>query len=618
MNSLASAPTHLPLQHWLQQTEQQQALEQVQLSPQDILTQADRAAASCRVKLLNAMLREGLAQRQQNRLSLAGQQFQLQDFNTDTQDQLRHCAVILDHQQQPVSLTRLFGLLIDHSSPQRIAQLSDSLRQSLFNSTLALAWRTRWGQQLQQQGQPGASFWQWLTTVPLHQHYSLLEQWAAIGHPSHPIDRSKPQLSLTEILQYSPDFEGGAALQLAALARSALQQESDRGLDALEYWQQNFPALTTQWQAALTKEGLNPASYLPIPLHPWQRNNILPQRFAAQLQSRQLVILSGLEIPSRASLSFRTMLPEQPGTPYLKVPVAIHMTSAVRLLSTRSAHMGPRMSRLLGQLLERFSTLKDHFGFMAETLGVHYHNTEQPDDQLAANLSYLCRENLACQVADDEVAIPGAALLSETPAGNPLWVELLQQQGQDSPAGAQQLLARFAHICCQGPLQLYLLTGLGLEVHQQNSVLVFSKDGQLKRLIARDFGAFRIYRARFEQTGCELVVHHDRRLICDDARSARNRLVHSLLISQLGELIRAISQYYGCPDAPLWLEVRHAIEQLGQQLQGQVEEDWLQQELHGFIHDNWQMKALLTMMLTEDDSYHYTELTNPLSRCDAR
>lgn len=617
MNNLASVPTHLPLQHWLQQPEPLQALKQVALSPSSILEQANQATAISLTKLLNALLREGLAERQQHVLQLGGQTFELHNITTDTQGHLHSCESVRDSQQQPVSLPQLFSLLIDHSNPERITELGDALQQSLFNSSLALAWRTRWGQQLQQQSQRAGGFWQCLRGLPLHQHYSLLEQWAATGHPSHPIDRSKPQLTLAEILQYSPDFEGGASLQLAALARDALQQESDRDQDALDYWQQHFPALTVQWQEALKAAALNPADYLPIPLHPWQQQNILPQRFTDQLQARQLVMLPGLEIPSRASLSFRTMLPEQPGAPYLKVPVAIHMTSAIRLLSTRSAHMGPRMSLLLAQLMKRFPALQDSFGFMAETLGVHYHNAVQPDDQLAANLSYLCRENLDCQIAADEVAIPGAALLTETPAGVPFWVELLQHQGQDTPAGAQALLAQFAHICCQGPLQLYLLTGVGLEVHQQNSVLVFNRNAELKRLIARDFGAFRIYRRRFEQTGCELELHHDRRLICDDAASARNRLVHSLLISQLGELIRAISQYYSCPPAPLWLEVRQAIEQLGEQLQGQVEDDWLQQELHGFIHDNWQMKALLTMMLADDGHYHYTELPNPLSDCDA-
>ena len=60
----------------------------------------------------------------------------------------------------------------------------------------------------------------------------------------------------------------------------------------------------------------------------------------------------GPEIETAPSMSFRTMLPTAPALPFIKLPVAIWMTSEMRSLQAKSIHMGPRISTIIEDILD--------------------------------------------------------------------------------------------------------------------------------------------------------------------------------------------------------------------------------------------------------------------------
>ncbi len=266
------------------------------------------------------------------------------------------------------------------------------------------------------------------------------------------------------------------------------------------------------------------------------------------------------------------------------------------------------------QLLQKLPQVAKYFSLQAEEIGVHYQAPNKIDDKIASHLAYICRQN-TCQLAKNgEIMIPAASLIARDPQNQPLWLSILQHQGNDDWSAAMVLLTQYSKVLCHGPLAFYLHTGIGLEIHQQNTVLVCDQQGNIKRSLTRDFGAFRVYLPQFATMDLALEFHHDNRLQTDDPAQARNRLVHAMFISQLGEFIKSLCCHYQRDQAQAWLIVRTAIDDLASSLVYQLDSDWLTQEINAFLNAPWPMKALMRMRLQAADSYLYFSVDNPLAK----
>ena len=608
---------------FLEQATQQQALSVVGLHVSLVMDQFDSAHEQVIIKLINSLLRENIMQLQGNllilpRAMLEPKTWYIKELKCLSRgDVISMQQVLCAEQAQPISCIELISSLGELFNAKKLEEFGSDLQQTWFNTALAMAFRLLWGQKL---NQPDQNFWHYISQLNTSNSYALLEQWAAVGHPSHPTDRSKPQLNLTQILTYSPDFNAQVKLILGALRTDHLSVDSMAKGETITsaeirlYWQMYFPQQMQAWQQQLEKLELNEQDYLPIPVHPWQAKHSLPHLFYDELQQQKLVLFEQVTITTLPALSFRSMLPLISKAPCLKVPVAIKMTSAQRLLSTRSTHMGPRFSRLMNQLLQKLPHVAEHFSLQAEELGLHYQSPNKSDDKIASHLSYICRQNVCNLAKDGEIMIPAASLLAPDPQGQPLWLSILQHQGNSDWPSALRLLAQYSNVLCQGPLAFYLHTGIGLEVHQQNTVLVCDQQGSIKRSITRDFGAFRVYLPQFSTMGLPLEFHHDNRLQTADPAQSRNRLVHAMFISQLAEFIKSLSSYYQHDEVQAWQVVRTAIDEIASALTSQLDSHWLTQEINAFLNDPWPMKALMRMRLHTTDEYLYFSVENPLAK----
>lgn len=616
---------------FLEETEQQEALTKKALQPSLVMTQFHIAHQQVIHKLINALLREQIMELQGNLLIWHGTGPQdkrvwridgLKCFSSGEVMSLEQ--VITFTQEKVISCIELIAPLSKLFNSIKFKEFRQDLQQTWFNTALALAYRLVWGKELDAKNQKNKNLWHYLSQLNISQAYSFLEQWAAVGHPSHPTDRSKPDLDLSQILSYSPDFNANVNLILGALKTdhvstdSMIKGEAISPTDIRIYWHEYFPSQMKIWQEELKKTGLNAQNYLPIPIHPWQAKYSLPTLFNNELQQKTLVLFENITIKTLPTLSFRSMLPLSNRAPCLKVPVAIKMTSAKRLLSVRSAHMGPRFSSLMKQLLNKLPQVEEYFSLQPEDIGLHYQSPTQPNDQLASHLSYICRQNACNSAKPDEIMLPAASLLAPDIQGKPLWLSILQHQGNEDWSAAMKQLAQYSKVLCHGPLAFYLHTGIGLEVHQQNTVLVCNQQGNIKRCLTRDFGAFRIYLPQFNTIGLPLEFHHDNRLQTKDPAQARNRLVHAMLISQLGEYIKSLINHYQLEskqaEAQAWRIVKESINSIVSSLTNQLDHQWLEQEKHALLNDPWPMKALMRMRLQSSDSYIYYSTDNPLEK----
>ena len=245
-----------------------------------------------------------------------------------------------------------------------------------------------------------------------------------------------------------------------------------------------------------------------VPVHPWQRDSVLPARYGDLLRDGDLRILDD-EIDAVPTAALRTLL--LPGTgEYLKVSLDIQVTSTRRSISVASTRNGPALSRLLHRLVE-----DDRLILLDETAGAAVPIGSGRD------LSAIRRTGLAGRLRPGERAIPGGALpflLGDLVTGDP---------GDWLRAYARLLIPPLMHLTARG---------VALEAHLQNCLPTFV-GGRPHRLALRDFAGLRLHPPRLAAAGHRIELWPGSVIGTDDADVLRAKIGYTLFQAHLGEIV---------------------------------------------------------------------------------
>ncbi|PHS70308.1 MAG: hypothetical protein COB23_04115 [Methylophaga sp.] len=502
-------------------------------------------------------------------------------------------------------------------------QFQEEIENGILNSAMSMLYHDEWNSdltmQLDQQDQN--SFWQWVqSSRSISDPALFFEQWAAVGHIYHPCSKTKLGLLSNEVLQYSPEFRGSAKVRLGAIHKSYLSvamscQAKDSADDLLEWLGNQFPEWVSQWRSHMKKLGLDTATYSPMPLHPWQAEHAMPERFKSEIKTGKIIILDGPEMDMASTMSFRTMAPRESCGPHVKLPVAIQATSAVRTVSPASVHTGPKISTVLEAIIQKDPDIGARLRILPEQVGAHFKRPNGlPDDDDCRFLSVLFRRNPASLVAEGETAMAVAALFVECPRSNkPLITEIMEAAGVTTDADVLTYFQNYIRIVLEGHLDLYLRYGIALEAHQQNTLCVFDKFHQPVAMMARDFGGVRIHKDQLKSQGFDIEGYPGAVTVTNDGVEARNKFLHAVMQGHLGEITLIIAQQFGLTERILWSIVAQEVESRFQHLHETISAERWEQEHRGILTDDWNLKALTRMRL-EKTSHHYiyVPLTNPL------
>nr|BFF25794.1 hypothetical protein GCM10025732_37590 [Glycomyces mayteni] len=271
----------------------------------------------------------------------------------------------------------------------------------------------------------------WAAAAAEHPDPSVwFEQAVLLGHPVHPLARSRGELTDDEIRAYAPEHR--ARIDLGLYARDDLSEPP-------------------QWLSLCGPRGQ-------LPVHPWQ---------AAR---------HGLTGPARVFtdaaplMSLRTIAT---GELQIKTAVDLQLTSAVRHVSPAAVHNGPLLSRRLTApaAAHGIAILPER---AAATVG--------PDGEPRPWLAAVVRP--APHVIGHPRAVPLAALAETCPSdGRPIAVAFT---GDDPKAWWEAFVA-----VALAPLRLFADTGVALEAHGQNTLASFTGD-RPAALVYRDFGGVRV------------------------------------------------------------------------------------------------------------------------------
>lgn len=521
-------------------------------------------------------------------------------------------------------LEHLSTLLNPPASAQVLERLALELDDSFSNDTLCLAFHHGWTERLREQigAEYDNNLLAWLHASPGHPNpTSLLEQWGTLGHPWHPNYKTKLGLSAAQVIAFSPEFEASFPIVLCALHRQYAHVEALAGTaDYWDWWQGHFPQAAEQLQRHLHQRGLDAADYLPLPSHPWQAHEELPHSFANEIADNLLIITDIVAFTGHPTMSLRTVLPQGSRVaPMVKLPVALRLTSVQRTVSPRSARMGPRISQLMLQILDQEPQIQRLLNIVPERIGVHY--AAQPvDEDRSRHAGVLYRDNPLTLLQAGELAVPVGSLFAVNELEQPLlrdWVQLAQ--GRDDSEAMLAFFDDYLSIAVPALLGIYLMYGVAFEAHQQNSFMVMGADGQLNRLLLRDFGDIRIDRKTLHAQGLDIQLHDPKMTLYDDTGFVRDKLLHTTFMCHLGELTLLCARHWSVPQDILWDRLATQVAQCFDSVRERVEPARWESERQALLEQDWPAKSFMRMRLLDSHADIVGRLGNPLrASADAR
>ncbi|WP_095120384.1 IucA/IucC family siderophore biosynthesis protein [Pseudomonas sp. Irchel s3f10] len=507
-----------------------------------------------------------------------------------------------------------------------VAGLKSDMENSLSNDAHARQHRQHWNARLQQATKDAGldSF-----TDYLRQHAKtkdvaiLLDQWGSLeGHPYYPTWKARPGLTDEEVEQLSPEFNAQVPLRIAALrADNAKSESMPHVIDYRAWFAEHFPTQWAQWKASLNSKGLDENQWLPLPIHGWHLQAYVLETFAQEIADG-ILITDGPDLPTLPTMSYRTMMPVlDESAPLIKLPIAVWMTSELRSLQAKSIHMGPRISTVISKILETENGFDQRLEIFPEEIGVRYKNAMTQDDHPGRHLSVVYRASAPAFERNDEcLPITVASLFTRLPgSGRPLFTDLIERDGvRANAAQVESWFREYAKVVTHPVVAIYLMYGIGLEAHQQNTMVLFSPDGKARSLLIRDFGDGRTYAPLLEGRGYSLQPHVQPGILptvfCGDIEPVRMFVLDAAFLTHLHEMALWLTKEYAFNNTRLWQVLREETDLAFEAVRDRVAADVWETEHKAFVEEPWPTRSLLRMHLMQYSNYRLQHtLTNPLA-----
>ncbi|WP_044874390.1 IucA/IucC family protein [Pseudomonas sp. LFM046] len=506
-----------------------------------------------------------------------------------------------------------------------IEGLKADMENSITNDAHARLFRTGWNAEL---ANATAAAGLGSFTDYLRRHLStkdaamLLDQWGSLeGHPYYPTWKARPGLRDDEVERLSPEFHARVPLRIAALRADMAKMESMPHVKGYNAWfARHYPLQWSEWKAGLNARQLDERNWLPLPIHAWHLEAYVKSTFAAEIADG-LLITEGPDIETLPTMSYRTMMPAQADTaPLIKLPIALWMTSEQRSLQAKSIHMGPRISHVISQILDIEDGFNGMLEIFPEEIGVRYKHAVKQDDHPGRHLSVVFRASRkAFERTDGCLPITVASLFTRLPGnGRPLFTDLIERDGRKAtPAAVEAWFRQYARVITQPVVAIFLLYGVGLEAHQQNTMVLFAPDGEARSLLIRDFGDGRTYAPLLEARGYTLQPHVQPGILPtvfrDDIEPVRMFVIDACFFSHLHEVALALTGEYALENTRMWEVLRQETEGAFEAVRSRVDANLWETERKAFLQDPWPTRSLLRMHMLKYANYRLQHtVTNPL------
>ncbi|MET9100018.1 IucA/IucC family protein [Streptomyces antibioticus] len=319
--------------------------------------------------------------------------------------------------------------------------------------------------------------------------FQAVETGMTEGHPCFVANNGRLGFGVHEYLAYAPETAHPVRLVWLAAHRSRAAFTAGVGIDYESFVREELGEATVErFGTVLREQGLDPADYLLIPVHPWQWWNKLSVTFAAEVARRHLVCLGEGDDEYLAQQSIRTFFnASHPGKHYVKTALSVLNMGFMRGLSAAYMEATPAINDWLAQLIENDPVLKaSGLSIIRERAAVGYRHLEYEaaTDRYSPYrkmLAALWRESPVPSLRDGESLATMAALVHVDHEGRSVAGALIERSG----LAPTEWLRTYLEAYYTPLLHSFYAYDLVFMPHGENTILVL-EDGVVRRAIYKD------------------------------------------------------------------------------------------------------------------------------------
>ncbi|PBC60853.1 IucA/IucC family protein [Streptomyces sp. Tue6028] len=313
------------------------------------------------------------------------------------------------------------------------------------------------------------------------------------GHPWLVLNKGRLGFSARDAGDWAPEARKAAALPWIAVHTSLAAYRGVPGLDTAEqlYAHELAPTVRESFDGVLRAHGLTPESYLYLPVHPWQWDDVVLPLFTSEVAADRIVPLHSdgdLRLPQQSIRTFLNV--SRPDRHALKLPLSVLNTLVWRGLPTERTLAAPAVTSWMHSLRDTDPFLRDTCGviLLGEVASVTvghpvYDGLPEVPYQYKELLGAIWREPLSRRLAPGERARTLAALLHTDPQGRAFTAQLVGRSGLAPKAWLRRLFGALL------PPLLHFLYRYGtvFSPHGENTIVVFDDHDVPVRLAVKDF-----------------------------------------------------------------------------------------------------------------------------------
>ncbi|MEV1025384.1 IucA/IucC family siderophore biosynthesis protein [Streptomyces sp. NPDC050264] len=385
------------------------------------------------------------------------------------------------------------------------------------------------------------------------------------GHPWIVLNKGRIGFSATDTARWAPEARHHTSLPWLAVHIGLATYRGAAGLETADFlYSRELDAPTRQLFAEhLRARGLDPATYLYLPVHPWQWDDIVLPLFAQSVATDMIVPLptdGDLRLPQQ---SIRTFLnTTHPERHTVKLPLSVLNTLVWRGLPTERTLAAPAVTTWMLGLRDADPFLRDECGviLLGEVASVAvrhplYDGLDEVPYQYKELLGAIWREPVARHLAPGERARTLASLLHVDPHGRAFTAELVARSGLEAKTWLRRLFASLLP-----PLLRFLyLYGTVFSPHGENAIVVFDDQDVPVRLAVKDF-------VDDVNVSAEPLPEHDsmpcdvRDVLLTESPDFLTQFIHSgLFVGVFRYLAPLCEEQLGVSEAEFWSLVRAEI-----------------------------------------------------------
>ena len=319
--------------------------------------------------------------------------------------------------------------------------------------------------------------------------FQAIETGMTEGHPCFVANNGRLGFGIHEYLSYAPETASPVRLVWLAAHRSRAAFTAGAGIEYEAFVHGELGAETVErFRRTLREQGLDPADYLFIPVHPWQWWNKLSVTFAAEVARRNLVCLGEGDDEYLAQQSIRTFFNRShPEKHYVKTALSVLNMGFMRGLSAAYMDATPAINDWLAGLIDSDPVLKSTgLSIIRERAAVGYRHLEyeKATDRYSPYrkmLAALWRESPVSSLQDGESLATMASLVHVDHEGRSFAGALIERSGLPPTTWLRHYLRAYYTPL----LHSFYAYDLVYMPHGENVILVL-EDGVVRRAIYKD------------------------------------------------------------------------------------------------------------------------------------